>query len=145
MHQTVRDFRRLITCYASISLVNLSETKHFIKTRQCLGCFGKNHKAAYRSVKSVYHTAKHVAGFVIFLFDITAHYLHKRLITCLVTLNYFTGGLIDHYDMIVFVNYLHIKQILLTASAKVQKSSNMVKTYSKNGMCTPAMPYKANK
>lgn len=52
----------------------------------------------------MYQSAEHIARFPVFVPDVFPHSFHQRLIAGFVALNDFSGKLVDHNDMIVFVD-----------------------------------------
>lgn len=91
-----------------VGLVDLPVSEHPVEAFECLGCAGEDHQSRHRSVYAVYDPAEHVARFIILLFKIVLHHLGERAVARLVALHYFPGPFVDHNDMIVFVNYLHV-------------------------------------
>ena len=90
-----------------IDFFDFTFLKEFVHSRQSLARLCKDHQTAHRAVDAMNDTAKHIARFGIFFFEIVAHNVDKRLVAGLIALHDFAGSFVDNYQMIVFVNYLH--------------------------------------
>ena len=104
-----RTFWSYITAlhHCPVCLVHIARAEHVVESRQSLRCLGKHHESAYGAVESVYNAKKHVAWLVVFLLDILLHCIGQRLVAGLVALHYLAAALVDYYNVIVFVDYLH--------------------------------------
>ena len=87
--------------------MHTARAEHLIHPREGLGCLGKHHQPADRTVKTVHDAAKHIAGLGIFLLNPTLKCLDKRLIARLIALHNLAGQFIHYNYMIVFVDYFH--------------------------------------
>ncbi len=98
-----------VAAQSPISLLDFTVTEHVIEAGESLRGFGKHDKTTDRAIQAMDHTAKHVAGFVVFFFQPFLDCLDKRFVACLVSLDYLSRGLIYYNKVVVFVNNLHDK------------------------------------
>ena len=90
-----------------ISLVYLAIAEHIVQPRERLGGLGKNDQPRYRPVESVDNSKEYVAGLLVLLLYPSPDGLGQRFITRLVALDNLAGFLVDDYNVVIFVKYLH--------------------------------------
>ena len=77
--------------------------EHSVEPRQSLACSGKEHYPARRSVQTMRHTEKDLAGLVVLLLDIGLDHFTQRRVARLVALHNLIAGLVDGNNMVVLV------------------------------------------
>ena len=105
--QTVCQFSlgnlRAVPCQGPINLRQFPLADKFVGSFQGLAGFGKQQSAAYRTVETVRHTQKNVAGLLIPLFDKIFETLYERTVAGSVALHDLPSLFVDNQQMIVFV------------------------------------------
>jgi len=81
--------------------------EHLIEAGEGFGSACKKDYSAGGTVKAMRDTQKDFSRLAILLLDIGLHHLRERSIAGLIALYNFVTGLVNRYNMIVFVEYLH--------------------------------------
>ena len=80
-----------VAAYGPVCLVDVAVSEHLVHAGEGFRSLGENDQSPYRTVKAMHDTAEHVAGFGVFLFKISLHYL--------------SGEFVDHDYMVVLIYY----------------------------------------
>jgi hypothetical protein len=77
--------------------------EHLVQPRESFTCAGKENYPTRRTIQTVSYAQEDFSGFIVLLFDVRLDGLRKRCVAGFIALHDLVAGLVDGYNMVIFV------------------------------------------